>query len=546
VRAAALILAIAIVTLVAPGADAAWMIPAYPYRAKDFTLVKKDGWFHLFYIRNDTTAPFDSTERDLGHAISRDLYNWIQFPPVLAARPDHWDNAKIWAPSIVQQDGVYYMFYTGVTNRPGYDFHQQIGVATSTDLMTWNRFDEPVFSCAQVPWTLCDTLVASGGEFRDPFVMSDGQGGWLMYYNTRPASNPSTYVAGVATSPDLMTWTDLKPMWITQAAWSGSALVESPHLFRHGDTWYFLFTGDGGQPLRWATGADPIGDPGTWTYRGTLSSMLGVDTQLWFASELLRDGLVDYLVFADYDRTDFRRIEWHNDGTFALKPPALLHVWDMSWTVPTIVAGQNVGVTIKAVNAIGQYAHFTVYACADDGSEVVVPNAEVGFPDSLALTKPTTTVNWSARTWPVPNQSTRLIVRSSDLTAGTAVLTVCPPIIDAGSVGVREGSKLVPHEQLEFSRVRAGGGEFRTLSSSPVGGIAMLVDLAAPAGVRIDLYDLAGRHIRNLADRTFPAGATVVPWDARTADGTRARPGVYFARIRSAGSDRTLRILLAH
>ena len=57
-------------------------------------------------------------------------------------RPGHWDNAKVWAPDIKEVDGVYYMFYTGVTNQPGaYAAYQRIGLATSTDLMTWNRLD---------------------------------------------------------------------------------------------------------------------------------------------------------------------------------------------------------------------------------------------------------------------------------------------------------------------------------------------------------------------------------------------------------------------
>src|SRR5262245_58182341 len=48
--------------LAAP-ARAAWMVPASPYRAKDFTIVKRDGWFHCFYILKDVTVPYDSTER---------------------------------------------------------------------------------------------------------------------------------------------------------------------------------------------------------------------------------------------------------------------------------------------------------------------------------------------------------------------------------------------------------------------------------------------------------------------------------------------------
>ena len=35
------------------------MVPPSPYRAKDFTIVKREGWFHCFYIRRDASVPYD-------------------------------------------------------------------------------------------------------------------------------------------------------------------------------------------------------------------------------------------------------------------------------------------------------------------------------------------------------------------------------------------------------------------------------------------------------------------------------------------------------
>ena len=195
------------------------MIPNPPNRAKDFSIIKRDGWFHCFYILRNPTVPYDSTELELGHAVSRDLYIWSQLPPVLHTRADNWDNTKIWAPDVHEIDGVYYMFYTGVTNAyPNYDFHQRIGLATSTDLFNWNRLDQPVLACDQVRWAYCDPLLPSGGEFRDPCVLPDPAtpGGWLMTFTARPKGATTTYVAGMAASSgDLTQWYNLDPLWIT-------------------------------------------------------------------------------------------------------------------------------------------------------------------------------------------------------------------------------------------------------------------------------------------------------------------------------------------
>ena len=149
------------------------------------------------------TSPWRSTEKDLGHATSYDLYNWTQQPPVLPARDGEWDNQHVWAPSIVLRDGLYTLFYSGVTNVPGvYDNYQRIGIATSTDLFNWTPSAQPVFSCEQVPWSFCDPLQPDLTGFRDPFVMPDPSqsGGWLMYYTANDLIDSGTMVVGVARS----------------------------------------------------------------------------------------------------------------------------------------------------------------------------------------------------------------------------------------------------------------------------------------------------------------------------------------------------------
>jgi glycosyl hydrolase family 43/flagellar hook capping protein FlgD len=532
--------------LAPPPAQAAWMLPPQPYRAKDFTFIKRDGWYHCFYIRTDDSVPYDSTERELGHAMSKDLYLWTNLPPVLHVRPDQWDDAKVWAPHILEVDGVYYMFYTGVTNDPGvYAFHQRIGVATSTDLMTWNRLDAPVLACGQIRWSSCNTEQFAGGEFRDPFVMPNPDGpGWLMYYTTRPSSAANTFVVGVAASTgDFTQWSDLKAMWITQWNWSGSATVESPHLFQHAGTWYFVFSGDAGQPLRLATGPSATGDPETWTPRGTLATMLNTDTHFWFASEHFVDGTHEYFAFVNYDRVDVRELVWGTDWRFALEQPDLFHVQQLTWNASQTTVGSTVDLRIDAVNTLNRSVFLEAVEVDASGSEEPIPLEEIGLPASIPLTGLVTHYTWIAHGWPDPEDqdlNAEIVVRTTDHTATAAPIVVAPdPITIVPGTGSGDGDRRIPREFVEFGRSRA---DFRTLVESPVGGLAMLIDLPEAATVRVDLFDLAGRRIRNLADRTLPAGATVISWDGRDAGGQPARPGIYFARLTTPHGQRTVRL----
>jgi hypothetical protein len=58
--------------------------------------------------------------------------------------------------------------------------------------------------------------------------------------------------------------------------------------------------------------------------------------------------------------------------------------------------------------------------------------------------------------------------------------------------------------------------------------------VASADRVRIRLYDVAGRCVRTLADRTFAAGEHDLVWDGADDDGVRVARGVYFVRVEFA------------
>jgi flagellar hook assembly protein FlgD len=48
--------------------------------------------------------------------------------------------------------------------------------------------------------------------------------------------------------------------------------------------------------------------------------------------------------------------------------------------------------------------------------------------------------------------------------------------------------------------------------------------------VQVSIYDVAGRRVRTLADRVFPAGEHTLQWDGTDDAGAKAARGVYFIR----------------
>ena len=495
-------------------AHASWMVPPAPYRPKDFTIVKKDGVYHIFYIRRDVTLP-GSTERDFGHAISTDLYHWSQLPPVLAVRDSNWDNEHVWAPSIVLKDGVYYMFYTGVTAVPGiYDHEQRTGVATSTDLMTWNRMDAPVQSCATVPWTFCDSLSAQPG-FRDPFVMPDPNqpGHYLMYYTATAGLDSSSMVVGVSSSDgNLTAWSDLKPLWATYKTYSGSGIIESPHAFQHDNLWYLFYTTGAIQPLAFLAGPDPLADPGGWPYSVRLSAMLGYSTFSWFASEHLGDGLHDYLCFVNADRIEMYEMAWQGPAHFSLFQPDLFHVVKLHWSRDSIVAGASTPLVFESVNWTNRSAAIEAIAIDSLGVETPVPLDSLGLPSSIPMTADTVRWNWTARRWPGAGSAPmRLVVRLVDRTAATPVaLTVLPDTLAAPPDTTLDVTGI----QWSVSDVRPGGQASLIVTASGWRGHSVPI-LAFTPDLDGNLVSVPLDSLGLPAAIPLTGATTIFPWTAR-------------------------------
>lgn len=546
VRALAVCLALTLGSAVP--APASWLVPQANMRAKDFTVVKYNGLYHVFYIRHNNLLPFDQTETDLGHATSPDLYNWTHQPTVLPRDSTSWDRSHIWAPHIVERDSIFYMFYTGVANDPGGPhLLQRTGLATSTDLFQWNPYPEPIFECGQVPWSFCDSM-SYASAFRDPFVMPDPAvpGDWLMAYSTSPdVDSLGMLVAMARSSGDFTQWTDQSPLWVTHHWQTGDWKAESAHLMQHDGLWYLFYTGGGPQPIVYATGADPLGD--VWNFRGPIANMLGVETRGWFASETLHDGIYDYFCFINGDRVEFHRMVWGQKGLFQLTAPNPFHVVRMEWGTPAVADSDLITLAVTSSFAYGSPLLVDAVVTYDDSTVRVLAQESIGLGSTPPLQSPMTTLDWkffaprdsATGAWPVS-----VVLRTRDLTCESLPLAVAPedtaheeppppPPPNPGNSGDEPPG--------DFPGIRP---VFRQANGAPVEGIAFLVDLPASADARVDLFDVQGRRVRTLTHRVMPSGASLVNWDGRNEAGVRAPSGLYFARLLSGGRVYSLRVAL--
>jgi hypothetical protein len=304
--------------------------PETGVQARDFAFIYAQGQFHLFYNRLDHAVPYDSTEVDFGHAVSTDLYNWTQLSHVMSVKDGTWDKLHVWAPSIIYRSGLYYMFYTGVIYVPfAWDRYQKTGLATSSNLTTWQRSGDPVYQGNVVPWVYADSTTTEGCAFRDPFVLPhDATGGdsLLMYYVATPNTAIPERIVGIAQSPtNPAEWYNVRPMWNTDAASPhyGFGACESPHVFLHNGKYYLFATTDNAHPIRYEFATVPTADSLAWETGSYRLYDADPNTDTWYGSEYLRVGQHEYLAAYNSANSsiEIREMSWSSTTDFTLNNP---------------------------------------------------------------------------------------------------------------------------------------------------------------------------------------------------------------------------------
>jgi len=213
----------------------------------DSWYVKDGDTFHGYFLQAPKSL-IDPDARHLNatqrHAVSRDLVTWQDLGTTFGPSASGWDDSTTWTGSVVKDDaGLWHLFYTGTTKAEA-SLYQRIGHATSTDLHNWSRVGDGMALDLKGPNAECYEAEHALGfwhdrAMRDPWVMRDPNGGWLMYFTARVpgvAEANDGGAIGFATSSDLIHWTLQPPVFH-----GGFGQLEVPQVFEIDGIWYCLF-----------------------------------------------------------------------------------------------------------------------------------------------------------------------------------------------------------------------------------------------------------------------------------------------------------------
>jgi hypothetical protein len=229
-----------------PSCDHPGWFPA-EFGLKDHHLFWHAGYYYLVSTYLPYDRPPAQREDRFVYARSPDLCSWEILAPVLPDRqPGTWDEKAVWAPFVMEEAGVYYLYFTGVTAAGT----QRILLATTTDPAAPSSWEiqEMYFQPDHAGALWVDGAWA---DCRDPTVIKvDGL--YYLYYAGRDQAGG---IIGLATAPTPSgPWTDQGSLIPPLA----NATPESPTLARHEDIYYLFYNlaGEGGY---FRSGTSPTG-----------------------------------------------------------------------------------------------------------------------------------------------------------------------------------------------------------------------------------------------------------------------------------------------
>jgi beta-fructofuranosidase len=230
--------------------------------------------------------------------------------PVLKSPEAGWDEFQVWAPHIIEYDGEYWMFYTGVNEA----CCQAIGLARSKDLFHWERHPgNPVIRTGE--WGLWDPTAWS--DCRDPMVLKDGDTFYCYYTAARATGGepPHESCVGVSSSKDLIHWRDEGFIRLTESL---RTPPESPFVVKRGDKYYLFYTNYGLGTV-YAVSDHPVTG---FVYPGAEEMRVIPEVS---ASEIYQDGDDWYISLISHAPNalhffEIRRLVWAEDGTVSVVP----------------------------------------------------------------------------------------------------------------------------------------------------------------------------------------------------------------------------------
>ena len=181
---------------------------------------------------------YNSGKGDVSYAESNDGISWHlvgSAPVLLPGQSGTWDDYTVGTGDVLKEGNIYKMYYAGMRN-PN-NGARQIGLATSSDGIHWQKYSQPVVTSTPDQYFLgIHSVIKVNGVY-------------YMYYSASP-KNSYVFNINLATSQDGINWTK----------YSGNPILKPTQVWEQGSIGYATVIKDSsGYTMTYSNGKDGIG-----------------------------------------------------------------------------------------------------------------------------------------------------------------------------------------------------------------------------------------------------------------------------------------------
>lgn len=226
--------------------------PSSPNVVSTAKIIYDNGLYKIWYL-----CTYNAGRGNIWYAESQDGIYWQNKSDQPVFSNDSigtWDDYTVAPQSIIKKDGIYMLYYVGWQTQSG---QRQIGLATSTDGINWERYPNPVVKAD----SLNNYQVAG-------CTVVEANGAYYMYYDSTPINNYNYKKINVAFSSDGIQWTTYTGNPILEASeqWEGIGVLAPSVLYDNGQfvmiysstdrtKFGIAFSKDG---INWSKSSNPI------------------------------------------------------------------------------------------------------------------------------------------------------------------------------------------------------------------------------------------------------------------------------------------------
>jgi predicted GH43/DUF377 family glycosyl hydrolase len=256
------------------------------------SVIYDQGKYQMWYTNN-----YQANLYDVGYSESADGIKWnskTNSSVFKGSANSNWDMYAVTLGTVIKDSSKYKMYYGGSNDA---SFHFNIGLATSSDGMSWTRRNAPIY-------------YPKGTELMVPYdiVVKDGTYYMFFAFYDKYYSDPYCKI-GLATSKDGINWTkySTSPIISASASWEGVAINASSIIYDKG-RYVMLYSNQDGTGFGLAYSTDLI----NWSKYAGNPIMTPADTHNQWASNIYDSRLIKtgneykiYYAATSYSRNGF-------------------------------------------------------------------------------------------------------------------------------------------------------------------------------------------------------------------------------------------------